>query len=274
MTRPRDRRDVERFFDADVAYWSGVYASPGLDGQIYRRRHQRIVRRIEEINLASGARVLEVGCGAGMLAVALAHRGFDVTATDSSAEMLQAAGEAAARDDVHIGFVRADALALPVPADTFELVAAVGVLPWVSSPRRALAEIARVLKPGGAAVLTSDNLGRLNVALDPRKTPSLGRIRKAVGRRLRSAGLASDAPAVAVSMYRYEDVLTWVTEAGLANVSSETLGFGPVTFFDRRVLGEQASLRLDSKLQDLADRGVAPFARAGAHQLIVARKPV
>ncbi|MDQ3879444.1 MAG: class I SAM-dependent methyltransferase, partial [Actinomycetota bacterium] len=133
-----------------------------------RRGRWLLERRIREprprrTDLPSGARVLEIGCGAGMLSVALAHRGFDVTATDSSAEMLQAAAEAAARDRVHIGLVRADALVLPVPAQTFDLVAAVGVLPWVSSPQRALAEIARVLKPGGAAVVTSDNLGRLNV---------------------------------------------------------------------------------------------------------------
>ncbi|MFN2594630.1 MAG: class I SAM-dependent methyltransferase [Actinomycetota bacterium] len=273
MTSPEERRAVDRFFDNDARYWRDVYGTDGLDAQIYKRRHERVVRRVEELNLPSGAAALEVGCGAGKLAISLAQRGFDLTATDSSAEMLRAASQRAVAEHLSLRLARTDAHSLPFEDRSFDLVTAIGVVPWVADPQGAINEMARILKPGGSLVMTSDNLGRMNVVLDPRKTPVLGSIRKGIGRRLRAAGLASEPPEVAVSMYRRRDVLGWLTAAGLTVATDETIGFGPLTFLDRHVLSEKRSIRLDERLQTLADRGVAGIAAAGAHQLVVARKP-
>jgi hypothetical protein len=73
-------------------------------------------------------------------------------------------------------------------------------------------------------------------------------------------------------MFRRHRVIAWLLDAGLEISSSETIGFGPLTLFDRHVLSGTASIRLDEALQRLADRGTKPIAGAGAHQLVVARK--
>ena len=65
----------------------------------------------------------------------------------------------------------ADVHALPFQAHTFDLVVAIGVIPWLHSERVALQEMQRVLKPGGYLLVTADNNARLNRILDPRSSP-------------------------------------------------------------------------------------------------------
>src|SRR6185436_8635637 len=85
----------------------------------------------------------------------------------------------------------ADVHALPFEAHTFNLVIAIGVIPWLHSERVALQEMRRVLKPGGFLVVTADNSARLDRLLDPLSTPLLGPLRLAAKRLLRLCGLYS-----------------------------------------------------------------------------------
>lgn len=91
--------------------------------------------------------MLDVGCGAGFLSNHLTGRGLDVTGLDASRASL----DVAARHDVtgRARYVLGDALALPFPAASFDAVCAMDFLEHVEDPGAAIAEIARVLKPGG-----------------------------------------------------------------------------------------------------------------------------
>jgi 2-polyprenyl-6-hydroxyphenyl methylase / 3-demethylubiquinone-9 3-methyltransferase len=93
------------------------------------------------------ARVLDVGCGAGFLSNHLAHQGFDVTGIDASAASL----EVAARHDVsgRATYVLGDAMSLPFASGSFDVVCAMDFLEHVEDPAAVVAEIARVLAPGG-----------------------------------------------------------------------------------------------------------------------------
>jgi ubiquinone/menaquinone biosynthesis C-methylase UbiE len=99
-----------------------------------------------------------VGCGDGSLAAALAEAGARVTALDAEARML-AAARAQVTDG--IAFVRGDALHLPFADETFDRVTAVALLCFVPDARAAVAEMARVLRPGGRLVI--GELGRFNL---------------------------------------------------------------------------------------------------------------
>jgi SAM-dependent methyltransferase len=106
----------------------------------------------------AGRDVLDVGCGDGTYALAARRAGARVTAVDRSAAVVRAARRRAedARLEIFLGV--ADALALPFPAGRFDVVLAVTVLCFVRDPRRAVAEMSRVLRPGGVLVL--GELGR------------------------------------------------------------------------------------------------------------------
>src|SRR5262249_7924185 len=149
-------------------YWQAVYDDPRLQGVIYRERQRAVLERVDELGPPRGASVLEIGCGAGFLTVELPGRGYEVRAVDASDAMVELAADRlrAAGLIGNVSAQVADVHSLPFPDGAFSLVIAVGLLPWLQWPPRALQEIARVLQPNGALVMTADNRARLNALVD------------------------------------------------------------------------------------------------------------
>jgi len=101
---------------------------------------------------ASPSRVLEVGCGWGELAEWIAREtGAEVVAVDLSPRMVELARERGVDASV------ADVQALPCPDASFDVVVAAWMLYHVPDLDRALAEIARVLRPGGTFVAATNS---------------------------------------------------------------------------------------------------------------------
>ena len=101
--------------------------------------------------------MLDLGCGTGELARALAAAGFGVTGCDISAEMLR---QAAGTPGRCAGWVRLEPhwRALPFASAAFDAVVAASVLEYVAEPATVLAECARVLRPGGVLLGTVPDL--------------------------------------------------------------------------------------------------------------------
>jgi ubiquinone/menaquinone biosynthesis C-methylase UbiE len=98
---------------------------------------------------------LDVGTGKGLLAMALAQRGLDVVSVDVNAEDSELAA-ALARDaglDGRIRFLLHDACALPYPDGAFGCAAMMEVLHHLDDARPVLAEMVRLVRPGGAIIV-------------------------------------------------------------------------------------------------------------------------
>ena len=101
-----------------------------------------------------GEAVLDLGTGTGNAALAAARRGARATGVDSATRLLEVARERA-REQNLAEFVEGELLALPVADGSFDVaLSAFGVI-FAADPARALAEIARVLAPGGRALLAA-----------------------------------------------------------------------------------------------------------------------
>jgi SAM-dependent methyltransferase len=104
-----------------------------------------------------GDRVLDVGCGAGHGLLDLAAKGVVAVGLDRSEAMARATRQRAAEQGQSVRVMRADCHALPFPAGSFDGCRVERVLQHIESPTIALAEIRRVLRPGGGiAVLEPD----------------------------------------------------------------------------------------------------------------------
>lgn len=104
-----------------------------------------------------GIRLLDLGAGMGGFAVAAALAGARVTACEYNPAYCRIIELRAARHGLRLPVFNAAGEDLPFPAAAFDAVTAWDVLEHVRDPARVLAELARVLRPGGHALITAIN---------------------------------------------------------------------------------------------------------------------
>jgi ubiquinone/menaquinone biosynthesis C-methylase UbiE len=266
---------VDERFRSEAQQWSCIYDQPGLIADIYRLRRDRALAALGHFSFP-GCRVLEVGCGAGLISVILAKQGYQVVATDRLDVMVRLTRDRAKSAGVsgRITTEKCDVYELPFPAGSFDVVLAVGVLPWLHCPGRALLEIARVLSRSGRVIITSDNKWTLTTLFDPLCSPLTKPARRLARLALEQLKLVARSQKPVLHFYSCRRVDELLSGAGLEKISGTTLGFGPLLFFKRRVLPNGLSVRVHGKLQRLADRGT-PFVRStGIEYLAIARKSI
>jgi len=205
----------------------------------------------------SRGRVLEAGCGPGIMLPDLLAMGFEVQAIDISSEMLRRARQLmhghplAARCRIGLG----DLERLPFPDGFFDAVLAMGVLEYLTTHAVALREIARVLKPGGHVVLTVPNRA---------SAYHFARAAYVAARRLVGRPRRTVYPALPCIPWQLDRELH---AAGLRKVASAACNF---IFFPLKELHERASDALSRALAPMWKLPIAPF--LGAQYIVKAQK--
>ena len=121
-----------------------------ITGLLSYGQDQRWKRRLaSSVNVPAGARVLDLACGTGDIAFLMAARGARVVGLDITPGMLDLARRRPEAARSRVAFVAGDMADLPFPDDAFEVVTTGYGLRNVPDLRTALAEIRRVLAPGG-----------------------------------------------------------------------------------------------------------------------------
>jgi ubiquinone/menaquinone biosynthesis C-methylase UbiE len=259
---------VNAHFDSSASYWDGVYRGADLQGIIYQQRQIAVLDYVDEAHLGGDAVVLEIGCGAGHLTMQLADRGLRIDAVDASQAMVDATAARASEHGVldRVTVKVADVHELPYESGHFDLVIAVGVIPWLHSPADAVAEMARVLRPQGNLVLTADNGARLVSFTDPRGLLALTPLKRVLVSLRRRRGRVSS------RLHFPSRIDRMLLRSSLQPLARRTVGFGPLSFLGRPFLSEPRSIRVNGRLQALADRGVPGLRLTGWHYLVRARK--
>lgn len=143
VTQPRDH-----VFDEELAAKMQVmYTS----ADVVRRRE--LVHG--SLTVCAGQRILDVGCGPGFSVAELADLvgpTGSVVGVDTSEQML-AAAERRCSQSTNVQFHQADVISLPLPDASVDAAICVQVLEYVPDPTAALAELARVVRPGGRVVI-------------------------------------------------------------------------------------------------------------------------
>jgi ubiquinone/menaquinone biosynthesis C-methylase UbiE len=130
-----------------IARWYGKNASRSIDE--YRRDAGRVAQR-----LGPGSHVLEIAPGPGYQAIELAKLGsYRVLGVDISETFVHIATANASAAGVDVEFRLGNASNLPLGADQFDLVYCRAAFKNFAEPAKALAEMHRVLKPGGIGLI-------------------------------------------------------------------------------------------------------------------------
>jgi arsenite methyltransferase len=125
------------------------------------------------LNIPPGGTALDVGSGPGNVTASLARAagpGGVALGVDISEPMLARAVRA--ESGPQVGFLRADAQRLPLRDNTVDAVVSTAVLQLIPNPAAALAEMARVLRPGGRLAIMVPTVGR--AARFSRRLPNVG----------------------------------------------------------------------------------------------------
>ena len=201
-------------------------------------------KRVAYINgLLPSGKVLDVGCGTGVVAGRLAAIGYEVTGTDPSPGMLKYVAEHAPQ----VTAVEGSATELPFEDNTFDLTYCVAVMHHIAEPdlvHRSLVEMVRVTRPGGQTLIWDHN------PRNPYWKNLMARVPQDDG----SERLIPEA-----------EILGGLTDGGAVVTANEQLGFVP-DFVPPRLL------RPMTGIERLVER-TPGMRRLCAHNVIVARKP-
>jgi ubiquinone/menaquinone biosynthesis C-methylase UbiE len=266
---------VNTHFHSCVEQWRDVYEQAGVEGAIYRKRLEIVLSWIDTLAIPAGEKVLEIGSGGGRCTLALAQRGYLVHAMDSVTGMVDSTEQLAIQAGVQssVSTSLGDAHKLAFENATFGLVLAIGVIPYLHSPEKALREIARVLKPGSFLLVTAGNRWRLGSILDPWICPPLQPAKRVLGTMLqRFRKPRAETPRPPLRLDSLRDFERWLSSAGLVKIKLRTVGFPPLTFQGRAIFGERTSIRLNNWLQGLADRNVPAIRSSGMDYIALARR--
>jgi SAM-dependent methyltransferase len=269
------QQEVNIYFQSQSSYWKEIYTSKGVYAEIHRNRYVRVLDWVDSLVLAPGSKVLEIGCGAGYMAIALAQRGFQVHAIDPADAMVEQAFQHAVEAGVgnRLSVDSGDINSLAFEDDSFDLILAIGVIPWIERAEPAMQEMARVTRPSGHVLLTADNRARLTSYLDPWQLPALRPLKRYAKVLLERTKLRSRSPDdIDVALHKCHYIDEALAHFKLFKVRSITLGFGPFSLFRRSILPEKLGIALHYRLQSLADRNVPVFRSSGAQYIVLARK--
>ncbi len=163
------------FYDSLGDRWYDAYDDPvallRAEGAL---KNPWVADRIRTSLAGRPGRILDIGCGAGFLANALAEEGHRVSGIDMSRGSLKVAraraaarpassstAETSAASGTPAAYRVADAYRLPFRDQTFDAVIALDFLEHVTAPGRVIAEASRVLRPGGLFFFHTFNRNRL-----------------------------------------------------------------------------------------------------------------
>jgi ubiquinone/menaquinone biosynthesis C-methylase UbiE len=142
-------KDVQAFFDRVASDW---------DTMRLAYYDERVIERITDVsNLREGMTVADVGTGTGFVAAGVAPRVRSVVALDNSPAMLSVAREnIEALGLGNVELLLGEITALPLSSDSVDAAFANMVLHHAKTPEAMLREMVRVVKPGGAVVITDE----------------------------------------------------------------------------------------------------------------------
>ncbi|MCH8162469.1 MAG: 3-demethylubiquinone-9 3-O-methyltransferase [Chloroflexi bacterium] len=145
--------DNEWYHDLGDAWWD----PEGVVGPLHEINPVRVEYFCGVLGDLTGQRLLEIGCGGGLMAEEYAKRGASITAVDRSAASIATAAQHARASGLKIAYAPSVGERLPFNSGSFDAVLSADTLEHVDDVDLVVSEAARVLRPGGRFVYDTVN---------------------------------------------------------------------------------------------------------------------
>ena len=157
MDRNQSEGRIRDAYDKLVLSQNHELANPDIDSYILKTHLFELLSRMES------PKILDAGGGTGIWSIMLAHHGYDVTLLDVSPQSLEIARKNAAEFGLDFPIVQASVESTGLDGGEFDFAIAFGPITYTPNPGQMLAEMNRVLRPGG--LLWVDYYGSLGSAI-------------------------------------------------------------------------------------------------------------
>jgi ubiquinone/menaquinone biosynthesis C-methylase UbiE len=149
--QPYDRRQATDEF----VVWSRSYDRSILQTLLFGPSHRALIKRVRAVGADRPLRVLDIGCGTGVFATRLreAFPDFEIYGIDLVADMIKVGQSRWRMHSEHLLPVQADSERLPFGPGSFDMVTCANSFHHYPRQHRAVAEMRRVLKPGGRLMI-------------------------------------------------------------------------------------------------------------------------
>jgi ubiquinone/menaquinone biosynthesis C-methylase UbiE len=249
-----------------VKMWESVYSkADDFFSYAMSARRAAVVDILRRESSAAAPTLADVGCGSGLVSQDLLALGYDVTGVDISEGMV-----ANARKIPGLKLGIGDVENLPFADASFDNLICLGVISYVPDERKALAELRRVLKPGGRLVLAVRNKLEAAILLDP--IGILVKICRKIHRRF------SSAEEVGGSSYYHRNFIPWtlrhnVEQAGFSVDQCLARGYDFPGINGRRITSLPSGIRFSQAVERLSSsRGFGFLRNWGLVYILVATK--
>lgn len=159
-----DDAEVERFSKLAAEWWNptGKFKplhkfNPVRLAYIKEKVSARFDRDIKATDAFAGLRVLDIGCGGGLLCEPMARLGADIVGVDASATNINVASLHAEQSGLSIDYRATTAEALSAEGETFDIILNMEVVEHVADVPLFLSECSKMLRPGGLMFVATIN---------------------------------------------------------------------------------------------------------------------
>jgi ubiquinone/menaquinone biosynthesis C-methylase UbiE len=144
------QEQVTEYFSKNPKSYADSYGQVTAEGYSFRVRRERL---LELLGSGNGKRVLDIGCGPGVMTEEIIELGWNYTGCDISESMIEEAKRRYPGVAFQVGAVEK----ISAVDATYDAVVAMGLVEYVTSDRAAIEEMRRVLKPGGVLIVSLPN---------------------------------------------------------------------------------------------------------------------
>jgi len=268
------RQEVVQFFNHGTGWWNDIYNEDLPKGffnyEVIKRRELLLESLRDRFHSQSNGRILDCGCGPGGVLRKISPPGWQVFGLDINQAALKAVAE---QDSRTAGLVNADVETLPFQSQSFDVICCIGVLCYLRRDNRAMAELARILKPGGCLFFSVPNLLMINKLADPYYY-LYGYLRYLSRWRKAQQGTENSFETGLIRRYRFKQLQQLFEDERLSLRETRCVSFGPFTLWRRQILPLQRSIDCSETLlrwsQGWGDRLLR---RLTNHWIMMVEKP-